>query len=857
MSNSYEENKQILFKLLKANTTEEVKRIIEGNEFFKDIKWLPYGGFSNNVGTVEGQMRIAENALIEKISNSIDAILLRKCLEEGIDPRDKNKAPKSMDEAIQRYFGGKENLKNNRSRLAKELLWLVADGKKERPTLTIMDAGEGQQPNLIKSTIVDLHGRNKSGIPFVYGKYNQGGSSALGFTGNPASLDEDYLQLVLCRRAALLVNQQDPNCNHFGFTLVRKRFDRETTSYTYEYLTDSKENIFSFPFDEPIDIYGYKFKEGCVIRLYEYNLSKAGNIIFKGLNYTIENKLAEIPLPMYMLETRDYRGDRDYSIFGLKEKLANKKEIFKEGYPMKVPIDLGSIGKREANVFLIKHKAVLGKEIEIATYLEAPDRIYFLKDGMALHTETMNWLRNQCDLPDISPYLYIFIDISNMDPALAQILHSGREGFKQNETTRQVLERLKIFLTSENFKQLNKEYAKLTGSDEGQNTAELTKQLIKDISSSPELRELFETGEDFTFKKEETGTEEIVETYKGSYLPEKFDLIGLPEREVEESSYARVTFETNAEDGLFERSEDRGEYDWSASQKFDVTFYGMKQGKVTFRIDPKPNSRIGEQEELSFYLKVPSKTLQFEGKVMFKLNEKIKYVGKHFPTYFNPIKKAIKVPVKSNRMLRLETDAENDYLSRAIDKGICKIEVQTNLEFSKPKLKNGILAIKVTSLKDKVQKLDNIKIEIQDTNNTFKISVPCEVVPLDTNPSLRLPKPTKIHRGQWKTDTLVWDELLIARIPSWKELSEIKINVDSKPFDDLKMQNLEDKEKALEILFRQIYVNSIWLFFEFKDLKVTSTDNNAEQFPDPRDLVFDRAIKANAKYILQNLKKFL
>jgi hypothetical protein len=857
MSNSFEENKKMLLKLLKANATDEIGRIVQTDDFFKNVKWPSYGGFSNNSGTVEGQMKVAENALLEKVSNSIDAILMRKCWEQGINPKDKTKAPYSMSDAIQRYFGGRNNLRKNRSQIAKESLWLVADGKKERPTLTVIDVGEGQQPNRIKDTIVSLHAENKKKVPFVYGKYNQGGSSALGFTGDPMSLHETYLQLVLCRRAETIKDlEKDDNYDHFGFTLVRKRFDED--SYTYEYLTDRDGNIFSFPFDEPIDIYGFKFKEGCVIRLYEYQLTRPGHIVFKGLNYFIDSKLAEMPLPMYMLETRNYSGGKDTSVFGLKERLANKIEIFREGYPqIKTPIDLGSIGKREADLFVLKHKVKQAAKADIETYLEETDKIFFIKDGMTLHTENTNWLRNQCDLPDLAPYVYVFIDISNIDPALAQMLHSGRESFKLNENTIQVLDRLRIFLSGENFRQLNKEYAALTGTGEDFNDEELTKQLIKDISVSPELRELFETGEDFTFKKEEQGTKEPVEKYKGSYLPESFDLIGEPEREVEEDSYARISFETKADDNLFDRAEDRGEYDWAASQKFDITFYGLKQGKVTFRVDPKPNLKVGEQDTLLFYLKVPSKSLKFESKVVFVLKEKIKYEGKAFPTHFTFPKKELKVPVKLSRALRLETDAENNYFKRTEDKGSFKLEGPKELEYGKPRLKNGLLVIKVMSLKNKVKKLDPIKIEIQDSKNKFQITVPCEVISLDTNPSLKLPKPVKISRDNWEKDTPVWTTLSIARVPSWNELTEIKINIDSKPFEDLKLQNLEDKEKALDILFRQIYVSAIWSFFEFKELKVTESENGTEKFSDTRDLVFDKAMKANAKYLLQNIKKFL
>ena len=122
MTTQQKQNKEILLSLLEAKTAEEVKAIVDGNVFFKTCEWIPYGGRSNNVGAVDGQMREADNALMEKITNSIDAILMRRCYEESIDPRNHNEAPKSVSDAVEKFFGGKEKLREKRSEFAKE--WL-------------------------------------------------------------------------------------------------------------------------------------------------------------------------------------------------------------------------------------------------------------------------------------------------------------------------------------------------------------------------------------------------------------------------------------------------------------------------------------------------------------------------------------------------------------------------------------------------------------------------------------------------------------------------------------------------------------------------------------------------------------
>ena len=849
-------NKQLLLDILKCQTAEELEKIVTEEKFDQE-GWLFYGGRSNNVGTVDGQMHDADNALMEKITNSIDAILMRRCYEEGIDPRDKASAPKTMSEAIERFFGGKEKLREKRSEFAKEWLRVTAEGKKDRPTITIIDKGEGQQPNNIKNTVVSLNQNIKEKIPFVYGTYNQGGSSPLGFAGNPNTYDFNYVQLIVCRRPPSIQDKdRDENYDHFGFTIVRKRFDYPSEKFIYEYLVEkTTENIFSFPADEPIKIDTFDFEEGCLIRLYDYQLPQRGNIVFRGLNEFMEKKLPDAPLPIYLKELRDYKGGIDYTIFGLHEKLLRKEEILREGYPQKLPVDLGEIGKKEIEVFVIKHKTEV--EADLSSYLDTTEKVFFIKDGLVLHTESLSWLRNECELVDLSPYLFAFIDISNINPPIAQMLHSGREKFKNNATTKLALERLKIFFASENFKELDKEYARLAFSSEDSFKDEaLRKELMKEIESQPELRELFDLGDDFPVKEEEGDEPPTDPEYEGTYLPEKFELVGTSPREVEEGSYCKITFDTGAESKLFERKDDRGEYDWGKSENFQIAFASYKNGKVTFRIDPNPDVKAPKEEALIFHLRVPSKSIELTGTVTLVLKEKIPYAGKEFPTFFEPTKKVLKLPIGESVRLRINTDAADDYFVRATDAGSIVIAPHDYIDFGKPKLREGDLSVKLRYKGDDVQEVGEVVITIKDKKHNFELSIPVEIVPPDTDPQVDLPKPERVERANWENDTPVWDENCVARIPSWKDLKRIKINVDSKPFEDLRKIAVSDREVAKDVLLKQIYINSVWMFLEFKDLNLNGNGTTASSI-DPREEVFEKAIRAASKMTIQNIKKLL
>ena len=82
--------------------------------------------------------------------------------------------------------------------------------------------------------------------------------------------------------------------------------------------------------------------------------------------------------------------------------------------------------------------------------------------------------------------------------------------------------------------------------------------------------------------------------------------------------------------------------------------------------------------------------------------------------------------------------------------------------------------------------------------------------------------------------------------------------MDAKPFDELKKMVIADRDSARDLLIRQIYINSVWMFLEFKDLQVASTANNGQiKDLDPREEIFEMGIRAVTKNSLQNIKKLL
>ncbi len=181
------DNKTLFFDLYNASTEEEVDKVIRKHpQAFQQQNWYPLGGTKNNFGVVENQQSYPIAALIEKITNSIDAILTKRCIKEGIDPKS-TFAPKSMQEAIEKFFPDNSNwdLTSFRQTQA-ESIQIHADGPRFNTSLIIFDEGEGQHPEEFEKTFLSLLQGNKNEIQFVQGKYNMGGSGAIVFCGKKA-----------------------------------------------------------------------------------------------------------------------------------------------------------------------------------------------------------------------------------------------------------------------------------------------------------------------------------------------------------------------------------------------------------------------------------------------------------------------------------------------------------------------------------------------------------------------------------------------------------------------------------------------------------------------------------------------
>ena len=329
--------KELFDQLLRADTVDEVEDALRRAGYMdNDSAWRFLGDNENSGAVVGAQQEDPVSALAEKFTNSVDAVLIDRCLTEGIAPTDPESAPTSYQKAIARFFpsansGFAEQEAESAvpwplpaTKAGSELITMAVTGQKTLPSLSIADQGEGQNPKAFPATFMSLIGTQnaegnqsayKARIPFTQGQFNMGGSGVLQFV---------RYQLVVSRRnPAHAADLSDPRFDEWGFTVVRKvETDQSRNGVVITYLApiiDSSlgegNQVLSFAADSlrlmPAKLesgllapYEKSVSYGSLVKLYEYELGRSANKDDAIRNYNSLMYQLETVLPMLGLQVR-------------------------------------------------------------------------------------------------------------------------------------------------------------------------------------------------------------------------------------------------------------------------------------------------------------------------------------------------------------------------------------------------------------------------------------------------------------------------------------------------------------------------------------------------------------------------
>lgn len=609
-----EQSKDLCTAFLRAETEYEVDAILEKNGYVTDDPsiWRPFGDNENNQGTINNQQDDPTPALIEKIINSVDAVLLAKCFEKQIDPRSEA-APSTMSEAAERFFGVRNGRLDSidsqqRTELA-DNIHFIATGSKTQPNYVIVDRGEGQTPHQMPNTFLSLNKKNKWGIPFTQGINNSGGTGVLPFCG------EQRYQLILSRRnPACPVDEDDPTGDFWGFTLVRKlrpeKGKRPRSMYVY---LAPEGQIPSFRADEisvlPGSVEGSKrplpytdgLKYGSCVKLYSYRWNTK-SLATTNAREELEKYLYTLCLPIRISETRGYNANYyQTTLSGLSvnvadhhSKLEAKSRLEKGFDPAPATISIDGVGTLPITIVVYKDKDENGK---LAEKRRIPHGVVFTVNGQVHASLPSNFISSRAKLNTIAPYTLAVVNCNDLEPEAAEDLFpSSRDRYRHGEIYEKVEQRVTELLREHRgLKELNARRRQEQLKDVLTNEEPL-KVLQNLVNSDPALAALLGTNANGRIHDSHV-PEKNGKSFEGRRFPSYFRIRKEPSNGLVKScpvnSYCRVDFETDAENNYFERAESPGILEISPQGICSSNM--LFNGRMSARFVPPPNAQVGDE----------------------------------------------------------------------------------------------------------------------------------------------------------------------------------------------------------------------------------------------------------------------
>lgn len=486
---------QLFMGLLAAGTEDDVQAILDAEGLTTDAtKWTPYGDNEAFYGVVENQQAHPVPALVEKVTNGIDAILEKKVLQDGIDIRSEQ-APRSVAEALDRYFPDHRNwdLGDARRRQARELQ-IVASGPRRDTSLLVYDDGVGQAPADFSRTFLSLLRGNKNDVHFVQGKYNMGGAGAIAFCGD--------------RRFQLVASKRYDGSQPLGFTLLRRHPPKlaeaaKRKNTWYEYLVFDGA-VAAIDIDElEIGLEGRKYRTGSLLKLYSYRLPEgARSIISRDLNLSLNEFLFEPALPFLTVDNNERYPDNKAPVtpvFGLKRRLEADTETIEARFSqISQTAEFGELGVT-AYVFKARSRGEGVKETKRyiqREYFKNDMTVLFSLNGQVHGSYTSEFVSRALKMPLLKDYVLIHVDCSKLDLEVRnELFMASRDRLKAGDKADAIRKHLRDLLLAGELREIakrRKANLNVDNEDAGQMLRDLTRNLPMSEAMTKILRQTFD-----------------------------------------------------------------------------------------------------------------------------------------------------------------------------------------------------------------------------------------------------------------------------------------------------------------------------------------------------------------------------
>ncbi|HOI75825.1 MAG TPA: hypothetical protein PLO63_16915 [Syntrophales bacterium] len=613
--------------LLRAETEEEVVFILQECGLWDDRTiWRPYGDTANNRGIVGNQQSSPVASLVEKLVNSIDAILTAECIKLGIDPKG-TEAPTTMQEAVKRFLGIRDGRVQNldasvRTQYA-ERIRLVACGTKKNPAFLIIDNGEGQSPDDFPETFLSLLKQNKTAVPFVQGTFNMGGTGVLQFSGRHS------FQLIISKRQPDLPARTPILGNRWGFTIIRRLDPGPTQPHTmYVYLAPEG-NVLSFESDEIPVLPGSRYPQlyedfltaGTCIKLWDYKIpGRLKGPITLDLRYELERHLMEPGIPIRLQERRaGYKAHSyDTTMAGLCSVLADRRDLIEPGFDTGGPMEVPDLGTVQVRLVVVKERI---DRSPTGTDQRFVGGIFYTVNGQLHSSRESDYIERRTRMDYVAKDMLVIVDCTALDKRVREDLFLASRDRMRQIPERIILEDSIIEYLKDHagLKELNARRRQSSLATEVQeDSSEIFKALIK---SDPTLANLFGKGQKI---KTPIGPIPEPEPFIGKHFPTFFRIANEPKGGVTKkcpvNRTCRIDFETDANNDYFSRTTDPGRLEIRGAPN-RVGSVHLWNGRATLRFAPPRTCSPSDQLRVTVYVSDISRVSPFESSFLMQVEQ--------------------------------------------------------------------------------------------------------------------------------------------------------------------------------------------------------------------------------------------
>ena len=611
--------KQLCYELIKSESESEVQNVLKKYELFDDDRfWKPLGGRENNWGTVGNQSDDPLGALVELLINSSDAILMRKCKEQGVEPEDRENAPKSINDALKRYYNlDPESLgdmpERKRTELAEDSIGIVVTGERrgKKPCFAIYDKGEGQPPKMFEDTFLSIGASNKISTHFVQGKYCQGSHGVIGYCG----ANKSGFKLIVSKS----FEDEDRPLGKWGFTIFRIRPPKEhERSRVAEYLLlDGKIPSFQssglkvIPREEG-NAHNGELLSGTYIKLYEYQITQS-SIATLDFNFCLGSYLTSPALPIRIFETRNFSGHTMQTTFmGLTERLksARNEANVEPGFPIS--------GVLNTKYGVITYSTyVLTRKAEMKRFAQ-DNGIILTINGQRHAFHPRSWFGSKkVELSSLRDSIICLLDCSQISQKNHDDLFKASRDRMENNAKTLILDELAEQLkNNQKIRELKNRRRQEVISDkiaDNKISDELIKEIMRDnpsfqnfLKSKGRISAPFPAhakgGEDFEGKKHPT------------YFRLKKEFPSDSPKIAHPKTKNRIQFETDVADDYLNRSNYPGRFELSSGDGSQLSWsLDCHSGNWTLKLELPNSVKAGEKIELNYSLDDDTLVTPFTG----------------------------------------------------------------------------------------------------------------------------------------------------------------------------------------------------------------------------------------------------